>query len=61
MVEVLSAADRENPAKLSGQALKDLGHRRGLSRSEMERMDDDKIRMQLRYVTARMSEEELAG
>lgn len=46
----LSAAHRENPEKLSGQALKDLGHRRGLSRSAMTTMSDEKIRTQLRYL-----------
>lgn len=54
----MSAADRENPGKLSGQPLKDLAHKRGLSRSELENMSDDKIRMQLRHVTARFQEEE---
>lgn len=48
--EQLSAAHRENPEKLSGQALKDLGHRRGLSRSAMATMSDEKIRTELRYL-----------
>jgi hypothetical protein len=47
---VLSAAHRENPEKLSGQALKDLGHRRGLSKSAMDSMSDERIRMELRYL-----------
>lgn len=46
----LSAAHRENPEKLTGQALKDLGNRRGLSRSAMESMSDEKIRTELRYL-----------
>ncbi len=50
---VLSASDRENPNKLSGEALRALAHRRGISRSEMERMDDDKLRLQLHYVINR--------
>lgn len=57
---VLSAQDRENPAKLSGQALRDLAHRRGLSRSESERLSDDKIREQLRYVNYRQYESDNA-
>lgn len=56
----LSAADRENPEKLSGCALRELAHRRGLARSEVERMDDDKIRIQLRYLTHRQYDDEVA-
>jgi len=52
-VQALSAADRENPEKLAGSDLRDLAHKRGLSRSEVERMDDDKIRLQMRYLTFR--------
>ena len=48
----LRAHERENPERLSGQALRDLGHRRGMSRSEMERMPDEKLRLQLRILTA---------
>lgn len=51
--EVLSAADRENPEKLSGSALHELAHRRGLARSDIAKMDDEKIRTQLRYLTYR--------
>lgn len=56
-LQLMSAADRENPSKLSGQALRDLAHRRGLSRSEMTRMDDEKIRVQLLYITNRQYHE----
>lgn len=49
----LSAADRENPDRLSGSALQELAHRRGLARSDILNMDDDKIRVQLRYLTYR--------
>ena len=49
----LTAAERENPDKLTGQALRDLAHRRGIARSESARMDDAKLRMQLRYITNR--------
>lgn len=59
-MQVLSAADRENPEKLSGSALRDLAHKRGLARSEVERMDDDKIRIQLRYLTHRQYDDEVA-
>jgi hypothetical protein len=57
--QALSAADRENPEKLSGSALRDLAHKRGLARSEVERMDDDKIRTQLRYLTHRQYDDEV--
>lgn len=60
VVQALSAADRENPEKLSGSDLRELAHRRGLARSEVERMDDDKIRMQLRYLTHRQYDDEVA-
>ena len=58
--QALSAADRENPEKLSGSDLRELAHRRGLARSEVERMDDDKIRVQLRYLTFRQYHDEVA-
>ena len=58
-VQELSAADRENPEKLSGSDLRELAHRRGLARSEVERMDDDKIRIQLRYLTHRQYDDEV--
>lgn len=57
--QALSAADRENPEKLAGSDLRSLAHKRGLSRSEVERMDDDKIRMQLRYLTHRQYDDEV--
>lgn len=59
-MQALSAADRENPEKLSGSALRDMAHKRGLARSEVERMDDDKIRIQLRYLTHRQYDDEVA-
>lgn len=59
-MQALSAADRENPEKLSGSDLRDLAHKRGLARSEVDRMDDDKIRIQLRYLTHRQYDDEVA-
>ena len=55
----LTAADRENPEKLAGSDLRSLAHRRGLARSELDRMDDDNIRMQLRYLTFRQYADEV--
>lgn len=49
----ISASDRENPNKLTGQPLRDLAHRRGIGRSTLATMSDDKIRSELRYITYR--------
>ena len=51
--KVLSASDRENPDKLTGQDLRALAHRRGLARSSLALMPDDKIRRELSYITNR--------
>lgn len=56
-----TAADLENPNKLEGDALRDLAHKRGLSRSELDGMPDAKIRMQLLYVTNRQYMREFEG
>lgn len=55
--EPLSAADRENPEKLSGEPLRKLAHNRGIARSELENLTDEKIREQLRYRVHRQYEE----
>ena len=52
----MPAADRENPEKLSGDLLRQLAHRRGIARSESARMSDEKLRVQLKYVTYRQYE-----
>lgn len=49
----LSAADRENPDKLTGDALRELAHKRGLARSAIAMMSDEKIRNELRYIVYR--------
>jgi hypothetical protein len=48
-----SASDRENPAKLHGQALRDLAHKRGIALSTLCFMSDAKIREQLLYINYR--------
>jgi hypothetical protein len=58
--KALSAADRENPDKLSGDDLRALAHRRGLAKSVLATMPDEKIRMELRYITNRQYNDELA-
>lgn len=52
-VHAMPAAYRENPEKLGGAALKELAHKRGLSRTECERLPDVKLREQLRYLAYR--------
>jgi len=52
----LSAADLANPAKLTGDALKKLAHNLGMAKSELARLDDEKIRVQLKYLTHRKYE-----
>lgn len=59
-LSAMSAADRENPDKLTGEALRDLAHRRGIARSESARMTDEKLRMQLRYIVHRQYADESA-
>lgn len=56
----LSASDRENPEKLAGDDLRALAHRRGVSRSEAAGMSDDKLRMQLHFITNRQYADESA-
>lgn len=49
----MSARDRENPDKLTGSDLRHLAHRLGLAKSSLESMPDEKIRMELKYITYR--------
>lgn len=49
---------REHPEKLTGQALRDLAHKRGLARSSLDEMTDDKIREQIRYIDYRRASED---
>lgn len=58
VTQVLTASDRENPDKLAGADLRALAHRRGIARSEAANMSDDKLRMQLRYITNRQYADE---
>jgi hypothetical protein len=59
VAEPLSAHARENPAMLHGDALKALAHRRGMARSDLATMSDERIREQLKYLTYRQYEDEL--
>lgn len=54
----LPAAYRENPAKLGGEALRRLGHIRGMARSHMATMTDEQVRAQLKFITSRQYEEQ---
>ena len=51
------ATDRDFPNRLSGDALRELAHQRGLARSSLDGMTDTKIREQLRYILQRQYEE----
>ena len=51
------ATDRDFPNRLSGDALRELAHQRGLARSSLDSMTDTKIREQLRYILQRQYEE----
>lgn len=53
----LAYHERENPNRLDGEALRDLAHRRGLARSSLAAMSDEKIREQLLYTAYRRHEE----
>lgn len=43
---------RDNPEALAGDALRELAHERGMARSELATMNDDKVREQLRYLVS---------
>ena len=43
---------RDNPALLGGDALRQLANEQGIALSESAQMSDDKVREQLRYITA---------
>lgn len=47
----MRACDRENPAKLSGEPLRRLAHQLGIAKSELARMDDEKVRLQIRTIS----------
>jgi phage/plasmid primase-like uncharacterized protein len=53
-------ADRENPDKISGDDLKALAHRRGIAKSLLSSMTDEKIRTELRYITHRQYDDAVA-
>ncbi len=53
----LSASDRENPNKLTGEALRALAHRRGIPLSTMQSMSDEKVKRELDFIISRQYEE----
>ncbi len=58
LVERVPAHHREHPDKISGQALRDLAHKKGMAKSEVANMSDDKIRIQLKYIDYRRASED---
>jgi hypothetical protein len=55
--ERIPAHHRENPEKLTGDALRELAYRRGIARSEAATMSDEKLRLSLRYAASAWAEE----
>ena len=53
----MRATERDFPNRLSGDALRELAHQRGLAKSSLDSMTDTKIREQLRYILQRQYEE----
>lgn len=49
----LSAYQRENPDALTGSDLRHLAYSRGIAKSQLASMSDEKIREQLKYLTYR--------
>lgn len=47
---VLTANDRNNPEKLTGEDLRHLAWQKGMAKSSLTTMSDSKIREQLRYI-----------
>jgi hypothetical protein len=54
---VLSAEDRENPHKLKGAALRELAHKNGMAKSEIDGMPEEKLREQMQRFTVRRYED----
>ncbi len=52
------AYHREHPDKISGQALRDLAHKKGMAKSELADMSDDKIRTQIKYIDYRRASDD---
>jgi len=50
---VLTSEQRNNPAYLTGDDLRHLAWTLGMPKSEASSMSDDKIRLQLKYLTHR--------
>lgn len=55
---ISETANRDNFMHMSGEALRTFAHRIGISRSEAERLDDDRLKMQCRYAIARQQDDE---
>jgi F420-0:gamma-glutamyl ligase-like protein len=53
----MTSHERENPDKLTGEMLRQHAHRRGLSKSAMVGQSDERIRLELRYITQRQYSE----
>ena len=54
----LPAYQRENPEKLTGEALRNLAHRSGIARSELSRLTEDQIRAQMKFIEYRRAHDD---
>lgn len=53
----LTSEQRNNPANLTGEDLRHLAWTLGMAKSDLSRMDDSKVREQLKYLTFRRYED----
>ncbi|XVJ69943.1 MAG: hypothetical protein HEQ39_09990 [Rhizobacter sp.] len=58
-IPVTNAWHREDPKRLSGEALRVFAHRQGMAKSDLAAMPDEKIRTQLHYIIARRYADEV--
>jgi hypothetical protein len=52
---------REDPRQLEGVDLRRLAYQRGMARSQLATMDDEKIRRELHFIIARQYEQRTSG
>lgn len=53
--------ERNNPLKVHGTALRELGHRHGIPKSSMDRMDEAKLRRQISIAQENATQEQAAA
>jgi hypothetical protein len=58
VAETAPIVNHRNFMNMSGEQLRSYAHRAGISKSEMDRLDDDRLKVQVRYAIARQQDEE---